>query len=192
MKSIEKEIVDIILFSLITGLVTVFCAICLMESHDGDFNWYCVLGKAIVNGKPNFHGVDAYSWIAQERGGSEIQHSWLGTVIAYGFSVLFQPIMNAVIAFVFATSTICALVFRFTFLKNWNGNAFSKLLAHCVVIWTAAIWQEQELLTVCFLHWHITACNRISHQRKRFLYWESYHCYGQICMVQVCFFTLQF
>ncbi|RGS44392.1 hypothetical protein DWX94_00965 [Coprococcus eutactus] len=77
MKSREKEIVDIILFSLITGLVTVFCAICLMESHDGDFNWYCVLGKAIVNGKPNFHGVDAYSWIAQERGGSEIQHSCL-------------------------------------------------------------------------------------------------------------------
>ncbi len=135
MKSREKEIVDIILFSLITGLVTVFCAICLMESHDGDFNWYCVLGKAIVNGKPNFHGVDAYSWIAQERGGSEIQHSWLGTVIAYGFSVLFQPIMNAVIAFVFATSTLCAVVFRLTFLKNWNGNAFSKLLAHCVVIW---------------------------------------------------------
>lgn len=135
MKSREKEIVDIILFSLITGLVTVFCAICLMESHDGDFNWYCVLGKAIVNGKPNFHGVDAYSWIAQERGGSEIQHSWLGTVIAYGFSVLFQPIMNAVIAFVFATSTLCAVVFRLTFLKKWNGNAFSKLLAHCVVIW---------------------------------------------------------
>lgn len=134
MRKKQKEIIDIFLFSMIAGLVTLFVAMCLIDSHDGDFNWYCVLGKAIVNGNPNFHGVDVYSWIAQERGGSEIQHSWLGTVIAYGFSVVFKPFLNAVLAFIFVTAVLCALVFKLTFLKDWNGSAASKLLAHIAVV----------------------------------------------------------
>lgn len=134
MKNKQQEIIDTILFSLFVGILSVLCAI-LYEGHDGDFNWYCVLGKDIVNGNPNFHGIDIHSWIAQERGFSEMQHSWLGTVIAYSFSVLIKPFDYAVLAFIFLTAVMCSAMFKRTFLKSFTARPFLKLAAYIFVIY---------------------------------------------------------
>lgn len=131
----NKKWLDTVIFSGTIALFTVLCAI-LFEAHDADFNWYCVLGKNIVEGNSNFNGADFHSWIAQERGGSQIQHSWLGTVIAYGFSCLFSKFDYAVIAFIAFTAFIHSFVTKTLFLNRIKLKPFFNLVVSVFAIYT--------------------------------------------------------
>ncbi len=64
---------------------------------DSDYYWHVTLGKYIVENHSIFR-EDIFSWIAMERGYTETAHSWLASMVLYGFSRISKdPFIGGVI-----------------------------------------------------------------------------------------------
>lgn len=129
----RKYILGSLAFAVVMGLFSVLYAV-LSCCHDGDFNWYCVLGSDLLSGTTDLYSPDRYSWIAAERGLSQMQHSWLGSIIVYLISSLFPQIEYGVCCFIFVVAFLFGILLRATYLRELKCRSVLKLIVYALMI----------------------------------------------------------
>lgn len=134
----KKFVIDGLLFSLTIAIFAVIYAM-LIYIHDSDYNWHYIIGRDVVNGNANFYGTDTYSWIANERGFTEIKHSWLGGVLIYLCSAPFRYAPYGSLLFIFLTSFALTSAIHFLYGKSIACRPLFRLIYAGVIAYTVAI-----------------------------------------------------
>lgn len=133
----KKFVIDGLLFSLAIAIFAVIYAMVIFV-HDSDYNWHYIIGRDVVNGNANFYGTDTYSWIANERGFTEIKHSWLGGVLIYLCSAPFRYAPYGSLLFIFLTSFTLTSAIHFLYGKSIACRPSFRLIYTAIVAYTVA------------------------------------------------------
>ena len=87
---------------------------------DNDFFWQSVLGQYILQNRM-IPTQDIFSWISIEKGYAETAHSWLGSLIIYFFSKIFNNGIYGGLLYTGITVSILSYL-----LMRWYGLPFDK------------------------------------------------------------------
>lgn len=103
-----------------------------ISEMDSDFYWHAKLGEYIVQNK-KIMDADTFSWLSAENGYTEYAHSWLGSIIVYGYAHLSEILFGfpeyGAVALGITNVLLLYCITYFCFIRPIpNKQAFYKIL----------------------------------------------------------------